>query len=126
MDGETRKAPAAWASWINVILGIWLIIAPWVLGFAGSSPDAVWNSVIFGIAVLILAILGATTASAAPCWWNIVLGIWLIISPYVLRFDGMPRAEPNTMAFGVIIGILALIAGLSKMPPSTHRTAHNA
>lgn len=125
MDGEMRKAPAAWASWINVILGIWLIIAPWVLGFAGTSTDATWNSVILGIAVLILGYLGATTTSAAPCWWNIVLGIWLIISPYALRFNGTPRAEPNTMLFGVIIGILALVAGLAKMPPTTTRTVHN-
>jgi hypothetical protein len=124
MDGTRRNAPAAWASWINVILGIWLIVSPWVLGFTASGPDATWNSVILGIAVLILAYLGATTDSAVPCWWNIVLGIWLVISPYVLRFNGTPRAEPNTMAFGVIIGILALVAGLAKMPPTTSRAVH--
>ena len=124
MENERRTAPAAWASWINVILGLWLIISPWALGYSHSSVEAKWNSVILGIAVLVLAYLGATMASAIPNWWNIILGIWLVISPYTLRFDGAIRPEQNTMVMGIAIGILALVAGLTKMPPSTTHTAH--
>ncbi len=53
-------------SWIIALLGIWLIISPWVLGFSGDMA-AVWNAVIVGIIVLILGAYNAlTTAGGAP------------------------------------------------------------
>jgi len=36
------------------VLGAWLVIAPWVLGF-GSLAAAAWNHVIVGLLVLALA-----------------------------------------------------------------------
>src|SRR5437868_13716449 len=45
-------------SGLNVIAGIWLIIAPWVLGYSGRDPR--WNDVVFGIIVGIFALVRAT------------------------------------------------------------------
>jgi hypothetical protein len=44
-----------WQLWLTGLIGVWLIISPWVYGFT-SNAGAMWNSVIFGIIVLILAI----------------------------------------------------------------------
>ncbi|WP_445165002.1 SPW repeat protein [Neobacillus cucumis] len=44
-----------WQLWLTGLIGIWLIISPWVYGFT-INVGAMWNSVIFGIIVLILAI----------------------------------------------------------------------
>ncbi|MBI2952860.1 MAG: SPW repeat protein [Chloroflexi bacterium] len=41
--------------WVSVILGIWLIIAPWVLRYSGDQP-ATWNSVIVGIIMLLVGL----------------------------------------------------------------------
>ena len=38
---------------INVILGIWLIVTPYIFGYTSSA--AKWNQTIFGVVVLILA-----------------------------------------------------------------------
>ncbi|HEU4585369.1 MAG TPA: SPW repeat protein [Gemmatimonadaceae bacterium] len=46
-------------SWINALLGIWMIISPWVFGYAGTNTARMWNSVIFGIIVLILGVWSA-------------------------------------------------------------------
>lgn len=46
------------ASWINVILGVWLIVAPWVVGFS-NVMGATWTSVITGIVVAIIALWAA-------------------------------------------------------------------
>ena len=46
-------------SWINALLGIWMIISPWVYGYAGTNTARMWNSVIFGIIVLILGVWSA-------------------------------------------------------------------
>ena len=45
-------------SWINFILGLWLIIAPFVLQFSNNQV-ATWNSVIVGIIVAVLSIIRA-------------------------------------------------------------------
>jgi hypothetical protein len=123
MDKARRKAPGAWASWLNVLLGIWLIVSPFALGYSGAAGIATWNSVILGVGVIVLAYFAATSASAVPSWWNILLAIWLVISPYVLSYDGMLRPEENIMGIGMVIGVLAFVAGIAKMPPTTTHTA---
>ncbi len=45
---------ARWEEWINLIAGLWVLIAPFVLGFAGITA-ALWTHVIIGIAVAVLA-----------------------------------------------------------------------
>jgi len=58
----TRYAESAgpWASWLNALIGIWLIISPWVYGYAGDAW--MWNSIVVGIIMLVLGAWGATQA----------------------------------------------------------------
>jgi hypothetical protein len=49
-----------WEEWINVVLAAWLIVSPFVLGFA-SHMSALWNQVIVGVLVGILALWAAFT-----------------------------------------------------------------
>jgi len=50
-------------NWINVLLGIWLVAAPFVLGFPSGSA-AMWNDVIMGVIVAVLALFGALSVPA--------------------------------------------------------------
>jgi hypothetical protein len=43
-----------WQEWINLLIGIWLFIAPWVLGFV-ALPGASWDHWIVGVLVFIFA-----------------------------------------------------------------------
>ncbi|HEY7166070.1 MAG TPA: SPW repeat protein [Candidatus Binatia bacterium] len=45
-------------SWINFILGLWLIVAPFALNFR-TDTTAMWNSVVIGIVVAVLSIIRA-------------------------------------------------------------------
>ncbi len=49
-----------WEEWLNVIFGAWLVVSPWILGFSGTTM-LLWNAVIVGLAVLILAVWSAQT-----------------------------------------------------------------
>lgn len=46
-----------WEDWGNLILGAWLFISPWVLGFFGSAAPA-WDAWIVGVIVAIISIWG--------------------------------------------------------------------
>ncbi|MBU6389453.1 SPW repeat protein [Patescibacteria group bacterium] len=48
----------SWPSWVNVLLGIWLIIAPFALSYPSGSA-AMWNDIVLGIVVGILALVSA-------------------------------------------------------------------
>jgi hypothetical protein len=50
---------AEWEEWISALLGVWMIVAPWVVGFA-SIGLAVAAFVVLGIVVL--------AASASELW----------------------------------------------------------
>ena len=53
----------SWPSWINTLLGIWLIVAPFALGYPSGSA-AIWNDVVLGIVVVLVSIIGAFSASS--------------------------------------------------------------
>ncbi len=91
---------------INVVLGIWVLISPFVLGFVQNQP-AKWNNIAAGIAVALVSLSGVS-------WWNIVLGIWLIISPFVLGFAHSPTILWNNVIIGALIGIVALLGSSSR------------
>lgn len=44
-----------WTAWLEALLGLWIIIAPWALGFSALSVFT-WSSVIVGIALIVSAI----------------------------------------------------------------------
>jgi hypothetical protein len=58
-----------WQEWINLLLGIWVFIAPWALGFTGLA-GAAWDHWIVGALVFILAVwdlqtIRSTSAASA-------------------------------------------------------------
>jgi hypothetical protein len=113
MDSDHSLTSEGWASWINMILGVWLIISPWVVGFA-SRPTALWNTLILGVVILIAGLYASRTRSAGPSWWNVVFGIWLIISPFILGYRSLEAATADDVVLGIAVGILGLLAGAAK------------
>lgn len=57
---------------INLALGVWLIVAPWLLdGIA--SPLAVWNGVICGALLIVLAIPRGRVKESYAGWNRFVV-----------------------------------------------------
>ncbi len=107
------------ASVLNVLAGIWLIISPWVLGF-NDLQAAFWNTLLVGIAVLVLAAIRlATTGTPGLSWINLILGVWLIISPFALAFAAAQTAMGNAIFLGILVGIFSLWAALGAQTPAT-------
>jgi len=49
------SVPKAWEEGLNILLGAWVAVSPWVLEFA-SSKDATTNAVVIGGLVTLLAV----------------------------------------------------------------------
>jgi hypothetical protein len=55
---------AVWEEWLNLIVGLWTLVSPWVLGFQGTTAMTV--HVIIGVAVAILAAVELWLLSQHP------------------------------------------------------------
>ncbi len=96
-----------WQDWANLVLGVWLILSPWFLGFSGT-PAAAWNAVVVGVVVALMALLHLRGGPMWEEWLNVLLGVWLILSPWLLGFSGVGNAMWNALIVGVLVGALAL------------------
>lgn len=96
-----------WQDWANLVLGVWLILSPWLLGFS-ATPAATWNAVVVGVVVALMALLHLRGGPMWEEWLNVLLGVWLILSPWILGYSGMGNAVWNALIVGVLVGVLAL------------------
>jgi hypothetical protein len=103
-------------NWVVAVIGIWGGIAPFILGYS-LHIAAVWDAIIVGLAFLVFGVWSALSENAASArglnWINFLIGIWLIISPFVLGFSSIAVAMWNSIIVGAVVGVLELGAALS-------------
>jgi hypothetical protein len=81
----------------NLVLATVLFISPWV--FARASETAVVDLRISAVAIAILSIAAIVAFSYWEEWANLLLGLWLVVSPWLLGF-----AHTSAMHFAIGIG----------------------
>lgn len=92
-------------STINLILGAWFIVSPWLLSYTSSA--AIWNQFVVGIVIAVLAIGRMLVPSQQ--WMSTLSGIaalWAIIAPFILSYN-KTAAYWNEVVVAVIVAILA-------------------
>jgi hypothetical protein len=97
----------AYIDWINLLLGIALLISPWVMGFATGTPMI--NAVVGGLIILAVAIMALVSFAVWEEWINLLLGLWVLISPWVLGFAGTTAAVQTHVVIGIAVAVLAAI-----------------
>ena len=96
-----------WQDPINALLGIWLVLSPWAVGYAGDRV-AFANALIVGVALVAVAAGAMLVPRAWEEWTEAVLGLWLVGSPWLLGFAGLTTAMHAVVATGAAIMVLAL------------------
>ena len=96
-----------WQDPVNALLGIWLILAPWALGFQHSTA-AMANGVIIGLALVAAAAGAIFVPRAWEEWIEGALGLWMVVSPWILKFGSLHAARNSAVLTGIIILALAL------------------
>ncbi len=103
-------------NWVVAIVGVWEVLAPFILGYSAVTA-AVWNAVIVGIAVIVFAVWSALSnnlgTSRALDWITAIIGLWLIVAPFILGFTGVTAALWNAIIVGIVIAVLEAWSALS-------------
>ena len=96
-----------WQDPVNALLGVWLVLSPWVAAFYGETI-ATANAVVIGAALIAVAFGAMLVPRAWEEWTEAALGLWLIASPWLLGFSGIANAMRGAVVTGVVIAVLAL------------------
>lgn len=115
----------------NLVLALVLFAAPWFLSLTKTATEVdLWIS---GAAIAVISLGAIAAFTRWDEWANLFLGLWLIVSPWLLGFT-----HTRAMHFSIGIGaVVAFMAGLellltsntededkSATPPATHGQDH--
>ena len=96
-----------WQDPVNAVLGVALVVSPWVLDFS-SETIATSNAVVIGLALVATALGAMLAPKAWEEWTEAVLGLWMVISPWMLGYSHVQTAMYVAVGVGLIVVLLAL------------------
>lgn len=91
----------------NLILGAFLFFSPWIFGFAGTR--AAENANIVGVLIAILAVAALAAYAVWEEWLNLIVGLWTLVSPWVVGFHDTTNATTVCVVVGVLVAALAAV-----------------
>jgi drug/metabolite transporter superfamily protein YnfA len=92
----------------NVALGGMLIVSPWLFGFT-SEHWATWNAWLSGGVVVLIALPAVVRVHDREEWLNVIGGLWIAASPWLLWFNDVRPALWAHITIGLcIVGIAAV------------------
>jgi hypothetical protein len=111
---RARVAPT-----LTLVLGLWYIIAAWVLG-PGGQTGSVWNNVVVGILIAVFAWTRMNALRPSARWADVILGIWAFFSPWIYGYVANEPRFVNSLCVGVLVFALS-IWGPGTAPAVIHR-----
>jgi hypothetical protein len=100
----------------NLILGAILFFSPWMFGFGAGIASQ--NAYIAGIVIAVLAIAALAAFAVWEEWLNLIVGLWVLVSPWALGFQGTTAMTVHVV-IGAAVAIIAAIElwMMSQFPP---------
>jgi hypothetical protein len=86
--------------WTTLFLGAWLVISPFVLGFA-HAPAGISNNVLVGLAIIACSFLGMKQGLLRA--GIVLLGAWLYASAFILNVPNRAYLWNNLILAGVVV-----------------------
>jgi SPW repeat len=110
--------PKHWEDWISAILGFWLLASPNVLQYGETA--AAQNAFLVGVLLIGIECVELTVFRTWEEWINVILGAWLVVSPWVV---GATLIATTNL---VIVGLLVLALALYEIWDERRHTPHPA
>jgi len=102
-----------WEDWCGMLLGALIVVSPWfpLLEEApiAGQPLVILNTVAVGLVVFGLAQLEYVALQRWEEVTTILVGLWLIVSPYVLGYSGEGFLRLYHSSLGVVVVLLGVL-----------------
>jgi hypothetical protein len=90
-------------SWVNFSLGLWLVMA----GLASRPGSVVVEDITAGLFIAFAALWASqafdVAVSAAASWTVAIVGAWVTIAPFALRYHGSRLPVANDVLVGLTV-----------------------
>lgn len=98
------------ANALRLLLGLWVIDAPFLYSPLGISAATVWNALIVGGCVVMMATMRLVFVREARAFRiaHVMLGVWLAASPWIFGYTDDPLLFWNSVVCGLSIAALAV------------------
>ncbi|MFF3513055.1 SPW repeat protein [Streptomyces sp. NPDC002573] len=98
-----------------MLAGIYAAISPWVMHFSGAEPNLTVNNLIVGLTIGLIGVGLAMIPERMLrlAWLAIPLGVWLVISPWVVTTGHGARA--GIIWSNCVVGAVTILLGLAAM-----------
>ncbi|HEY1943248.1 MAG TPA: SPW repeat protein [Roseiarcus sp.] len=104
--------------WISLLCAVVLFFSPWLFGFV-SDQTASRTAWISAIVIGIISIAAIVQFAEWEEWGAMILGLWLIVAPWIVGFSAVSHA----VASFVVLGIIVAVASISELWQVHHPTA---
>lgn len=112
-------------NWLVAWVGLWELVSPFILGYT-ATPAALWNTIFAGMALIFLAAWAALSENAGTAkildGITAAVGVWLVVSPFVLGYSTMTAALWNDIIVGAVVIVLAAWAATGLGKPITRQS----
>jgi hypothetical protein len=95
-----------WQDWADLMVGLLILLSPWLMGFVEARAPTI-NAIVVGGLIIALSALAIRRLEAWEEWLQIALGVWLILSPWLLDYGAAHGARSSHVALGLLITLLA-------------------
>jgi len=112
-----------WKNIVCALAALWLCVSPFVLHFRSESA-AFSDAEIVGMVIGTLTLIAIVTYRVWEEWPKVILGGWLLASPWLLGFEHHFLVAGDMMAVGGVVAILSLWSLAN--PPMAPRSAVKA
>lgn len=92
-----------WQDAGSLLLGVWLVLSPFALGFAGAE---VVITIALGLSVILFAVEGFVIPSYLEEWGEILIGLALVAVPWTVGYESV-SATASSVVSGILVILLA-------------------
>ena len=96
-----------WQDQVILLLGLWLIVSPWAFSYPEGSPQML-NALVSGLVIAVLAAFDLYKTYFWAVVVNLLVGVWVAVSPWVLRLADQRVVMWNELIVGIAVVMLAL------------------
>jgi hypothetical protein len=93
---------------VSAVAALSLAASPWRAGFTGEATAA-GNAVLCGLLMLVSTAAALFQLQDWRSWMNLIPGIWVLLSPWILGFATHVAASAIHIVIGVVVSILAML-----------------
>ena len=118
--GKERIVINGWKDSIELVIGLWLLLSPLVLGFF-SSPIASVTTIIIATVVFFVSQLGIANQQPWEEWTNLIAAVVLIVSPWLFGYAEIVYATWNAIVCGGLLVLLTVLQMTEEYSALKHK-----